>query len=121
MKHFRVWQKLALLGLVFLIPFAVVAYRLVASVSATVIDFGQKEVYGLHIAAPLRDVLQHLQQHESAADAGLRGDATFKPIQSDAAKGVQDSLQAVDAALGKYQDDFTKTKAWPALKTEISN
>ena len=49
MKHFRVWQKLALLGLVFLIPFAVVAYRLVASVSATVIDFGQKEVYGLHM------------------------------------------------------------------------
>jgi len=33
MKNLKIWQKLALLGLVFLVPFAVVSYGLIASIN----------------------------------------------------------------------------------------
>ena len=41
MKNLKVWQKLALMGAVFMVPFAVVTYKMTSSVNALGTEFGR--------------------------------------------------------------------------------
>ena len=61
-KNLKVGQKLALMGVVFMIPFAVVTYKLVTSVDSLGVEFAGKESRGLEYCAPLMKLLQALQE-----------------------------------------------------------
>ena len=98
MKHLRMWQKLALLGVVFLLPFAAVTYRYVREVNALSVDFARHEIAGINYLKPLRDLLQNVQRHRALSQAVLNGDTTL----SDELASTKVALEASLVALEKY-------------------
>lgn len=71
MKNLKVWQKLALIGLVFLIPLLAVAWLLALKLNQG-IDFRRRELSGLKVASPLLDLVRDLQAYRAARHAALR-------------------------------------------------
>ncbi|MEI9962620.1 MAG: hypothetical protein WDM76_16340 [Limisphaerales bacterium] len=53
LKNLKVGQKLALMGVVFMLPFAVVTYKLITSVNTLGVKFAIQESHGLEYCAPL--------------------------------------------------------------------
>jgi methyl-accepting chemotaxis protein len=96
MKHLKMWQKLALLGLVFLLPFAVVTYRYVDEVNALGLEFAQKEVQGLNYLQPLRALLHDVQRHRTLSQAFLRGDRSVAADLAANEENMSRSLSALD-------------------------
>jgi hypothetical protein len=47
MKNLKVWQKLAVMGTLFMVPFAVVTYKMVSSINGLAVEFARQEVRGL--------------------------------------------------------------------------
>jgi methyl-accepting chemotaxis protein WspA len=92
MKHLKVWQKLALMGAVFMVSFAIVTYKMVASVNALGLQAAQQELRGLEYYTPGLQLIKHLQLHRSMTDAALRGDGSFAAAlpatRSDIDKGI---------------------------------
>src|SRR5471032_778117 len=94
MKNLKVWQKLAVMGALFLIPFAIVTYVMVSSINSEKVNFAKLELLGTEYYTPLSALLKDLQQHNSLAGAWLNGDPSFeggvtgkgKDIEADIAK-----------------------------------
>jgi len=78
MKNLKVWQKLALMGAVFMVPFVVVSYRMTSSVDALGTELARQEIRGLEYYTPLLALLKDLQLHRGMASAWLSGDTSFK-------------------------------------------
>ncbi len=78
MKDLRVWQKLTLMGAVFLIPFAVVTYKMVSSVNELGVEFARKEMRGVEYYTALVKLYRDVQQHYGLTSASLNGAAAFK-------------------------------------------
>src|SRR5688572_25665005 len=96
MKHLKMWQKLALLGLVFLLPFAVVTYRYVDEVNKLGLEFAQKEVQGMAYLQPLRALLHDVQRHRTLSQAVLRGDRSLAAKLAENKESIEGSLVALD-------------------------
>ena len=47
MRNLKAWQKLALMGAVFMLPFAVVTYKLASSINTLGVEAAQRELRGL--------------------------------------------------------------------------
>ncbi len=47
MKNLKIWQKLVLMGAVFMVPFAVVTYEMISSINRLGIEFARQESRGL--------------------------------------------------------------------------
>ena len=77
MKNLKIWQKLMLLGAVFLVPFAIVTYKMASSINALGTEFARQEVRGLDYYLPLLTLLKDLQEHRGIANVWLNGDASF--------------------------------------------
>ena len=76
-KNLWVWQKLVLLGVLFLIPFALVTSKMVSSKNHDVVDFAKNEVLGVDYYKPLLVLLKDLQLHNAQSAAWLNSDASF--------------------------------------------
>ena len=44
MKNLKVWQKLVLMGMLFMLPFAVVTYKMVSSINGLAVEFARQEI-----------------------------------------------------------------------------
>jgi methyl-accepting chemotaxis protein len=103
MKHLKVWQKLALMGAVFVLPFAVVTYELVASVNALGVNFTRQEIRGLEYYGPALTLVKNLQLHRGLSGAGLRGDGALASAlpgaRADVDKGITE-LDEINQRLG---------------------
>jgi hypothetical protein len=73
-----VWQTLALMGVVFMAPFAVVTYKMTSSINALGVESARMEVHGLAYYAPALALVKDLQLHRNRASAWLAGDESFK-------------------------------------------
>src|SRR3954453_20268630 len=62
MKNLLVWQKLALLGAVFLLPLIVVTGALISSVHSLGIATARHELLGVEYGRPLLELLRNLQR-----------------------------------------------------------
>jgi hypothetical protein len=62
MKNLKVWQKLALMAAVFMVPFAVVSYKMMSSINALGTEFARQEIRGLEYYTPLLALLKDLQK-----------------------------------------------------------
>jgi len=127
MKNLKVWQKLALLGVLFLVPFGVVTFSMISSKNHDVVDFAKNEVRGVEYYKPLLALLKDLQLHNAAASAYLSGDVTFKDgvtaKASDIAADVK-TLDEVNDRLGKLLDvdqPLSVDEKWHALSAECTD
>lgn len=100
MKKLKMWQKLTLLGAVFLLPFAVVTYGYVEEVNTLSINFATKEIAGVDYVNPLRLVIHDLQRHRTLSQAFLNGD-----------RNISDELATNETDLRNHMDALDKHDA----------
>jgi signal transduction histidine kinase/DNA-binding response OmpR family regulator/HPt (histidine-containing phosphotransfer) domain-containing protein len=98
MKNLLVWQKLALLGAVFLLPLVVVTYTLVSSVHSLGIASARHELLGVEYGRGLERVLHDLQLLRGLGAAAPEAELTARreELQRDVAR-----LDRIDSRLRK--------------------
>jgi hypothetical protein len=121
MKNLKVWQKLVLMGLVFLIPFAVVTFKLISSVNTLGIDFARKELVGLKYLSPLRNLLQHTQQHRSLTHASLLGNRGVESQFLAARNEIKTAITEVDKADSLFSTELETNDQWKSIKEDAGN
>jgi signal transduction histidine kinase/CheY-like chemotaxis protein/HPt (histidine-containing phosphotransfer) domain-containing protein len=115
-KNLKVGQKLALMGVVFMIPFAVVTYKLVTSVDSLGVEFAGKESRGLEYCAPLMKLLQALQERREL-DCLATADRPFTEQLANAAE-IKSQIQAVDEVDRRLNPVLNTTPKWEQRKAE---
>jgi hypothetical protein len=97
-----VWQKLAIIGLAFVIPLALTTLFLV-NTQSTKINFAQSELDGLTYLRPVKDLEVNIAAHAAAQRHVLAGDASAAGAQQASESAVNTAfaqLAVLDAQLG---------------------
>lgn len=113
MRNLLVWQKLALLGAVFLIPLVVVTYALVSSVNSLGIATARHELLGVEYARPLLTLLRDLQRFRGFSAAGLEAERAQSRID------LERDLAAIDAVNLRLRAGLKLTGEWPMLADRV--
>ena len=80
MKNLKVWQKLVAMGIVFIVPFAVVTWKMTSVVNEHGVEFTTQELRGLDYYASLLPLFRDLQQRRGMAVATLSGDGGYRAL-----------------------------------------
>jgi methyl-accepting chemotaxis protein len=94
-KNLKVWQKLALMAAVFIVPFAVVTYTLVSSVNTLSLEFARQEIRGIEYYGPLLGLLKDVEERRGMSGVWLNGDAGFKDKVAAKTADIENDLRAV--------------------------
>ena len=102
MKNLNVWQKLAVMGALSMLPFAIAAYKMTSSINTLGVEFARQELRGLDYYTPALLLMQHLQQHRALAAGWLSGVPSFKePLASKTAE-IENDMKTKVLAGGRY-------------------
>jgi methyl-accepting chemotaxis protein len=121
MKNLKVWQKLTLMGAVFMVPFAVVSYKMMSSVNALGTEFARQEIRGLEYSTSLLALLKDLQLHRGMANTLLSGDISFKDRLSAKRADLEADIKKVDAVNQRLDNVLHTGKKWTALSAACRN
>ncbi|HEY1662965.1 MAG TPA: response regulator [Verrucomicrobiae bacterium] len=116
-RHLKIGQKLTLMGIVFMIPFAVVTYKLINSVNTLGVQFAVQESRGLEYCAPLLKLLPALQERRELTCLATPQNPLTAQLADNAAEIRQD-IQAVDAVDARLSNILHATVEWQMLKAE---
>lgn len=103
------------LFLLFTVPFGVVVHGLVAEIN-TRIEFAAKERQGLRYTNALRDLLEHLIQHQQLAQAYRPGDQTRLQAILSQNTTVDVSIQQIDKIDQELGKTLNTTNRWKGIK-----
>lgn len=117
MKNLKVWQKLALMAVVFMVPFAVVSYKMISSINALGTEFARQEIRGLEYYTPLLALLKDLQLHRGMASIWLNGDTSFKDSLTGKTADIENDIKRVNEAHQRLDSALLIGKKWTALST----
>ena len=115
MRNLKVWQKLAVMGAVLMLPFAVVTYTMVSSIDTLGSDFARQEIRGLEYYRPLLKLLQDQQEHRGMASAWLSGDASFKERLNSKGADIENDIKKVDEVDGRLNKVLRVGTKWTVL------
>nr|WP_305955917.1 methyl-accepting chemotaxis protein [Pseudomonas sp. 2FE] len=115
MKNLKIWQKLALMGAVFMLPFAVVTYKMASSIDALGVEFARQELRGVEYYTPLLGLLTHLQQHRGMTNAWLSGDSSFKDRVAGKSAEIENDLKRMDEVDQRLGSALRTSQQWAAL------
>ena len=121
MKYLKIGQKLALLGVLFLIPFAIVTYIMVSSIDSEKVDFAKLELMGTEYYVPLSTLLKDLQEHNSAASAWLNGDPGFREKMAAASRDIEADIVVMDEVDRSLAPALHTSEEWRAVRTSIGD
>lgn len=109
--------KVSLIGLllIFLLPFAVVVYQLLAEIDIG-IKFAQKERLGLQYNQPVRQLLEDVQQHRGMVNGYLKGGIAFEQEINLKRSEIEDDIRAIDLVDQQIGANLQTTEQWIALK-----
>jgi methyl-accepting chemotaxis protein len=96
MRNLKMWQKLALMGVIFLIPFALVTMKMVSAIDTLGVDFAAQELRGLEFSGPSLALVKNLQQHRDVASIVLNGDAGYRGRLEGVRVDVEKDLATLD-------------------------
>ncbi|HLG57333.1 MAG TPA: hypothetical protein VI485_18470 [Vicinamibacterales bacterium] len=121
MKHLKVWQKLALMGAIFMAPFAVVTYKMTSSINALGVESARMEVQGLAYYAPAVALVKDLQLHRDIAHAWLTGDASFKDALTAKRTEIDNDITALDAVDERLNGLLHTSERWATVRTACND
>jgi methyl-accepting chemotaxis protein len=101
LNRLKIWQKLLVIGITFLVPLGVTTYFLLDEKQIK-IDFARWELYGDEYIRPCARLLENSVRHRTLARRALRGEAVGTELQ-DVERRVElalTELEAVQARLG---------------------
>jgi len=117
MGRLKYAYKFGLTSLIFAIPLAVLFALLVGEINDGV-AFASKEKDGVAYMAPVRQVLEGVQQHRGMAGALLSGDQSFSEKLAAKANDVGAAMGKVQDMEAKYGAAFKTGAAWQAIQGE---
>jgi methyl-accepting chemotaxis protein len=123
MNRLRYAPKFVLIGVLLLIPFAVVA-RLQFKGTTENLAFNEYEHYGVEYIAATRDLLKAVERHRLLMSAVLSGQASYRAEMADTARSTDALVAAIDAVEvkegldGTYGTMLKTTDKWKATKDE---
>jgi hypothetical protein len=97
--------------LIFLVPFFVVVYQLIAEIDVG-INFAQKERLGIQYNPPLRELLEDVQQHRGMVNGYLKGETSFKEKIALKESQIEDDIRAIDAIDQQLGVTLQTTEQW---------
>ncbi len=115
MKNLKVWQKLALMGTVFMLPFAVVTGKMASSVNTLGVEFARQEIRGLNYYTPALILLRDLQQHRGMAAALSSGDGAFQERVARKGADIENDIKTVSDVDRRLDSALHTTRKWTAL------
>ena len=121
MKNLKVWQKLFLMGVILMVPFGVVTWRMVSSINTLGTEFARQEVRGLEYYGPLLTLLKDLQAHRDLTAIWRSGDGSLKARVDAKWEDVERDLRSVDAVDQKLDPALRTSQQWSDLSDEIRN
>ena len=114
-RNLKIWQKLAMVGFLAAVPVGTLIW-LYLSKSQEQIARTRGEQSGLEYVVPLRNLLEKLPQHRSAASALLNGDASMQAPLVNLQSEVEAAVGAVDAVDGRVGRALGTVSSWEAIK-----
>src|SRR5579859_1169678 len=121
MNQLKYPQKFLLVGLVLVLPLAVVLSLFVYQINL-VIDFATKEQLGLQYNAPLVKFLQDTERHAALLYAAANGDDAYRtkiaPQLTQTQTAVQADIAAVDLVDARLGDTLDAQSKWAGIKKD---
>ncbi|MEG4113795.1 MULTISPECIES: response regulator [unclassified Microcoleus] len=111
--------NLMALLLIFIFPFALVVYQLIAEIDIK-IEFAQKEKLGLAYNYPLKNLLVAVIEHRTQVNQYLNGDKSLAPAIARATEKIETAIQNLNAVEKQLSPQFKASPQWLALKTSIN-
>jgi len=121
MRNLKVWQKLALLGVIFLIPFAFVTMKMVSAIDTLGVDFAAQELRGLEFTRPALTLVKDLQQHRDVASIVLNGEAGYRGRLEGVRADVEKDLTAIDEIDQRLGDRLRTTTRWKTMRVACTD
>ena len=118
MKNLKVWQRFVLMATATILPFALVTYKMVASIEMGV-QFAQQESEGLRYYRPLLGLLKNLQQHRGMEAIILSGDSSFGSRLNAMRIDVESDVKAVAEVDQHLGATLRTTQKWTALRDSV--
>src|SRR5258705_677358 len=121
MKNLKVWQKLLVVGVILMLPFGAVTWRMVSSINALGTEFARQESRGLEYYAPLLGLLNDLQEQRGLSSIWLSGDASFKSRVDAKREDVEKDVRSVDEVDQRLDGALHTRARWTELSDDIRN
>ena len=121
MKNLKVWQKLLVVGVILMLPFGAVTWRMVSSINALGTEFARQESRGLEYYSPLLVLLNDLQEQRGLTSIWLSGDASFKARVDAKREDVEKDVRIVDETDQRLDGALHTRARWTELSDEIRN
>ncbi len=122
LNKLKVWQKLAMVAIVFLVPIAVLLFQLINEQDKA-IEFAQSERRGVEELRPVRQLLEALVRHREEAALAAAGDGAAAVRRQQAVAAADSALAAVQVIDQRYGAEFKSTGSlqkvtdgWQTLK-----
>ncbi|MEG4960350.1 MULTISPECIES: ATP-binding protein [unclassified Microcoleus] len=119
--HQRLTEPINLIALllIFVFPFALVVYQLIAEIDSK-IEFAQKEKLGLAYNYPLKNLLVAVIEQRTQVNQYLNGDKSLAPAIATATEKIETAIQNLNAVEKQLSPQFTASRQWLAIKTSIN-
>lgn len=108
-------RKLALIGLIFLLPFFFSGYLLLSGINAD-IAFAKRELAGFQSLKPLKNLLRAAQEHRGIAQFALNGDPAAPQRLEALGRQIDTEIQALDAFDAQFGKALNSTEEWKQVK-----
>ena len=115
MNRLSVQGKLALLGLVAMVPVVVLAYMLVNRVQGD-IDFARKETQTVQLVMPARQLMQAVQVHRGVSQTVIGGNTALAGRLGELRGQVDAALKAGDAINTQLGGSLGSDAEWRAIR-----
>ena len=115
MNRLSVQGKLALLGLVALMPVVVLAYMLLDRIQGD-LAFSHKETLTVPLALPARQLMQAAQAHRGVSQAVIGGNAAMASRLSELRDKVNAALKDGDAMNARFGAELGLSDEWQAIR-----
>lgn len=113
-------RKLALIGLVFLLPFIFFGYLLLSGINADIV-FAERELAGLQSIQPLKKLMRAAQEHRGIAQLALSGDPDALQRLDELEMLVDEAIRALDAFDAKFGKALHSSEEWKQIKARWDN
>jgi methyl-accepting chemotaxis protein len=121
MKHLKIWQKLALMGAVFMIPFAAVTYELISSINALGLNTARRELRGLEYYTPARKLIRDLQLHRSTSHAALIGDSASENALRGTRADIAGHIKTLDEISERLDGELKTQERWTVWRDAVND
>jgi methyl-accepting chemotaxis protein len=121
MKNLKVWQKLLVMGVILMLPFGAVTWRMVSSINTLGTEFARQESRGLEYHTPLLVLLKNLQEQRGLTSLALSGDAAMRGRLDAKRLDVERDVRTLDEIDQRLDDSLHLRGAWIQLRDEIRN